>query len=149
MADGNSVSEPLMRRITTSRGKDSTECTLQVEDCVNLLRETFQSEPRTVWTLIIDAFDECKESKSVLQTLQSLHLASGRLRILVSSRDGYVQDFEAHLSQLSVITIAKQNSEDIRKYVRRVVQERREGTSISDKQVLRLENVFERRAQGM
>lgn len=149
-AGGLTVAGPMKSRYADSLHKVPGGCTMQLQECLDLVRETFRDQPQTSWTIIIDALDECKAPRELLDSLKFLNDSTSRLRFLVSSREGNLEYIKNNcFPLLTLLNIEQKNSDDIRKYIQKEVQMRRQGVSMSDAQAHKLETILLRRAQGM
>lgn len=155
--DGCSADENLKDLYKRRRGVPS-HIAIEDKDCIPILMEMISRQHNTHFTLVVDALDECvnrskdqsedegEDCYALLESLQSLSTVRN-VRFFFSSR--------LHVKVKSVfkdaidITIASQNSDDIKRFLDFEIPRRREDCGITDPQVEELREILLIRANGM
>ena len=147
--DRNAASQALMKQYHASYNQLPGGCTLSFEDSLNLIVKIIEEDREQSRILVIDALDECRDSKQLLKGLHHLAERCSRLKILISSREGFLDSIEKLFSSLKAFKIENKNAEDVNNYIHQEVQNRSGDSGFSPEQAIQLETFLRARASGM
>jgi len=145
--DGNSVFEPVQQQYNRDKSRVLSGYGLNVEECVAMLQAVFAAHSNSLFTLIIDALDECTDYDKLLSDLGRATCSYGNLRIFFTSR--FQVKVHDYFPTAKRITIDTQNAADIRKYLDIEIPRRRVGCGMTDMQAERLRKALLSKADGM
>jgi hypothetical protein len=138
-----------MRQYEASYNHGPGGCTFSFEESLNLIVEIFEEDNEQSRILVIDALDECRDSTRLLKGLQHLTQKCSKLKVLISSREGFLETVENLFSSLKTFKIENKNAGDMNDYIRHEVQNRCGDYGFSPQQAERLENFLQNKASGM
>lgn len=145
----NIVSHALMRQYEVSYDHGPGGCTFSFEESLNLIVEIIEEDDEQSQILVIDALDECRDSTRLLKGLQQLTQKCSKLKVLISSREGFLETAKSLFSSLKAFKIENRNAGDMNEYIHHEVQNRYENHGFSTQQADRLEKFLQNKASGM
>lgn len=144
--DGTQVYNGLEKRYVRDKVKVLGGAALELSECRRIFQDLVRTQPKTRFTLVIDALDECEDYDGLLEELQSLPKADN-LRFFFYSR--LEVDVRRVFKHVREVTILSQNSGDINRFLDIEIPRRRDGCGITDTQIDTLRGILTARAHGM